>query len=122
MLFCSFWNLSFPQAKSKEDRVKLKNLKRYLKLCGYKVSNYSKLFEGCKSMKAKERKIMSMLEDFGIKGNPSSLRLFSRRIVISFLFSALFSFVKTSKLMQRLGYSYFSSTLSLKLFLFNSYF
>jgi len=59
------------EAKSKEDSVKLKNLKRYLKLCGYKVANYSKLFEDCKSMKSKERKIMSMLEDFGVKGRPT---------------------------------------------------
>ena len=52
----------------KLDSNKLRNLKKYVNACGYKVSNYNSLFNDCKSMKSKEQKLSQMLEDFGIKG------------------------------------------------------
>ena len=56
----------------KSENRKLVNLKRYLKTCGVRINNYNKLFEGCKTEKAKERKLQNMLVELGVEGNFSS--------------------------------------------------
>jgi len=54
--------------KSKEDSVKLKNLKKYARACKIH-KNYIKLFADCRSMKAKERLLEQVIRDVtDIKG------------------------------------------------------
>ena len=56
----------------KGENRKLVNLKRYLKTCGVRINNYNKLFESCKTEKAKEQKLQNMLVELGVEGNFSS--------------------------------------------------
>ena len=51
------------------DSARLIRLKKYLKVAGIKIQNYSKLFEGCKSKKSKETKVLELLESKGLKGS-----------------------------------------------------
>ena len=60
-----------------EDSAKITRLKKYLKVAGIRIQNYAKLFEGCKSKKAKESKLQEMLESKGLKGNVSTLMCFA---------------------------------------------
>ncbi|CAL1278194.1 unnamed protein product [Larinioides sclopetarius] len=50
---------------------KIEHLKKYLRVAGIRISNYNKLFENCKTMKAKCEKMMSLLEKEGLKGRPT---------------------------------------------------
>lgn len=56
----------------KGENRKLVNLKHYLKTFGVRINNYNKIFEGCKTEKAKERKLQNMLVELGVEGNFSS--------------------------------------------------
>lgn len=47
------------------------NLKRYINACGKRFWNYANLFQDCTSMKSKELKLISILEDMGIEGRPT---------------------------------------------------
>ncbi|GBN61808.1 hypothetical protein AVEN_15026-1, partial [Araneus ventricosus] len=50
---------------------KIEHLKKYLRVAGIRISNYNKLFENCKTVKAKCEKMMSLLEKEGLKGRPT---------------------------------------------------
>ena len=54
--------------KSTQESSKILKLKKYLAVAGIRIQNYAKVFEGCKSKKAKEAKLLEMLEEQGLKG------------------------------------------------------
>ncbi|XP_065059149.1 HIRA-interacting protein 3-like [Rhopilema esculentum] len=57
--------------KSTQESSKILKLKKYLAVAGIRIQNYAKVFEGCKSKKAKEAKLLEMLEEQGLKGKPT---------------------------------------------------
>ena len=63
------FQVSRSNGKQKDgESAKLLRLKKYLKVAGIKIQNYSKLFEDCKSKKSKETKLLELLESKGLKG------------------------------------------------------
>ncbi|KAM3597265.1 uncharacterized protein V6R79_002092 [Siganus canaliculatus] len=54
----------------RDDNKAIVRLKRYITLCGVR-RNYKKLFEGCKSIRAKVSALKKELEDLGVHGNPT---------------------------------------------------
>uniref|UniRef100_H2ZTD1 HIRA interacting protein 3 n=1 Tax=Latimeria chalumnae TaxID=7897 RepID=H2ZTD1_LATCH len=58
------------QEVEREDHPTIKRLKRYILTCGAR-RNYKKLFQGCRSNKAKIQVLRKELENLGVKGNPS---------------------------------------------------
>lgn len=50
---------------------KIERLKKYLRVAGLRVRSYQKLWEGCKTNKAKTEKLLQMLTDAGLKGKPT---------------------------------------------------
>ncbi|XP_012556743.2 uncharacterized protein LOC100204279 isoform X2 [Hydra vulgaris] len=65
------FNVTKDEKKNTEYSKKLANLKKYLKMCDYRINNYAKLFENCKTVKSKEDKLLSILKDIGVEGRPT---------------------------------------------------
>jgi len=67
-----------PSSTKKRSREKegsrIRKLQRYLKEAGIRVKNYTILWEGCKSARAKCRKLLDLLEEHGLKGNPTVVK------------------------------------------------
>ena len=51
-----------------EDSPRIKSLKRYLNIAGIHVRNFAKLWENCKTKKAKCDALLRLLEKEGLKG------------------------------------------------------
>ena len=75
IVFCFFLQRSQSSEKARrpsveaEESVKLRNLKKYVRACGMHVQKYATLFEGCRSMAAKERRLDSYIrEETAIEG------------------------------------------------------
>ncbi|XP_065670148.1 uncharacterized protein LOC100204279 isoform X3 [Hydra vulgaris] len=65
------FNVIKDEKKNTEYSKKLANLKKYLKMCDYRINSYAKLFEHCKTVKSKEDKLLSILKDLGVEGRPT---------------------------------------------------
>ncbi|XP_064080240.1 HIRA-interacting protein 3-like [Macrobrachium nipponense] len=59
-----------PKKIKSGDRRILKK-KAYIKKCGIRIKSYDLLFEGCKTIAAKERKLLSILQEHGMEGRPT---------------------------------------------------
>ncbi|XP_051995863.1 HIRA-interacting protein 3-like isoform X2 [Xyrauchen texanus] len=60
---------SATRGKDEENKA-VSRLKRYIALCGVR-RNYKKLFDGCRSVKAKVAVLKKELEELGVEGQPS---------------------------------------------------
>ncbi|GFU00002.1 uncharacterized protein NPIL_80231 [Nephila pilipes] len=59
------------QKHSSASENKIEHLKKYVRAAGLRVQCYTKLFENCKSVKAKCEKLLHLLEKEGLKGRPT---------------------------------------------------
>ncbi|XP_047097121.1 lisH domain-containing protein C1711.05-like isoform X1 [Schistocerca piceifrons] len=57
--------------KLPDEDKRIISLKKYLKIAGIRVHNYSDLWKDCRSNKARAQKLLSLLEENGLKGRPT---------------------------------------------------
>lgn len=58
------------QEKGRSDDP-LGRLKKYIRMMGINIRNYDRLLSGCKSMKSKKEKLLNVMHERGLKGNPT---------------------------------------------------
>jgi len=63
--------LSDTKKKSEKYDSRIARLQRYLKEAGIRVRNYKILWEGCKNNKDRAQKLLGLLENHGLRGNPT---------------------------------------------------
>lgn len=57
--------------KAPDEDKRIISLKKYLKTAGIRVHNYADLWKDCRSNKARAQKLLSLLEENGLKGRPT---------------------------------------------------